>query len=144
MIVIADKYQYGRFGKTIDKNVKRLVRPKMKVDESYVEDQNERLKNEGVFYVIDQEATEAWRYEHDEWKENKKRIQEAHRKMASANLAEIISQAASSSTLKTQKTSKVDKELEDARSKYEKVFGEKPHHKKLKESILEEIQNETK
>jgi len=144
MIVIADKYQYGRFGKTIDKNVKRLVRPKMKVDESYVEDQNERLKNEGVFYVIDQEATEAWREEHDEWKENKKRIQEAQRKMASANLAEIISQAASNSTTKTQKTSKVDKELEDARSKYEDVFGEKPHHKKSKESILEEIQNETK
>lgn len=144
MIVIADKYQYGRFGKTIDKNVKRLVRPKMKVDESYVEDQNERLKNEGVFYVIDQEATEAWRKEHGEWKENKKRIQEAQRKMASAHLAEIISQAASSSTNKTQKTSKVDKELEDARSKYEGVFGEKPHHKKSKESILEEIQNETK
>lgn len=75
-IVVADKFRKIRInGKYVDESP-QLQRKGMKVQESYVESVNVDTKENGVYMVIDEEATKAFKKEQAEnSKEREIRIQ---------------------------------------------------------------------
>lgn len=59
-IVVADLYQLARIDNAFSKEMKKLIRPKAKVQESYVDAINQNWQDTGKIYIVDNKATEEY------------------------------------------------------------------------------------
>ena len=115
MIVVADLYQLkDRQNEVYQKAGTKVVeRPKMKVEQSYVEQVNGSSEVSGKLFVVDKQATEDWKVENAEHVE---KIQDEAKK-AKLGLTDIAEALINKSNDEPKRTRRTKAEIETDKNK---------------------------
>lgn len=140
MIVVADLYQLKDREKEVFqvKGTKVIERPKMKVEQSYVDAINTHSETSGKMMIVDDEATAQWRID-NEAKQAERKLKAEKEKLGLTEQAEaLLNRSGKAKQVEAPKEPKSEVTPEMI-AEYTSLFGKAPHHKLGAETMLEEI-----